>query len=519
MPRLAPVALSLLAGSLALACASKPAPVDPPTTPPEPVAQAAEEATWPEEPFRAAQPAAGELPPLALPKLEQFTLANGMEVYLVHQDRLPTVYMRVEFDLGEVDDPQRKVGMTSLCMDLLDEGTKRLDKAAFEARQADFAVNVWSSGGDETSTVGLRALKPQLGDALGLLAEMLREPGLRAEDLTRLRDQEKASLAQARGTPATIARRVYPSLTWGAKHPYGRLTSEATLDAVGLGDCKRVAGKLRPAGARLFVVGQVTRAELEQAFDSALGFWKGKAPKAAQIPAARPESGTVFLIDAPGAAQSVISVGVPGPDRDAPDYTSTQMMAQILGGSFSSRINMNLREDKGYSYGGRGGFRYYRNGSHFSAGSSVRTHATGPAVREIANEIAGMREREATPEELRREKEGAILALPAKFSTPTRTLFSYQELIFHGLPLSWYDAYQREVPQVEAGNVEEVARRYLPATGYVVLVVGDAQLIRADLQKIADERVFGDGGLVELDADGQRVDGKGAAKPAKAAAK
>ena len=480
---------------------------DPAPSPPPAVATqdlSADEPVWPDEPFRAHQPAPGPIAGLQLPAIETFKLSNGIEVFLVRQERLPTVYMTMEFDLGAVNDAPKRAGMHSLCVDLIDEGTKRRDKIAWEEAQADHAVQVWSSAGRETVSLGVRTLKAQLDPALDLFVEMLREPGLRNSDLARLRDRRKASIVQARATPASIARRVYPALAWGAKHPYGHITTEKTLDSVRVADCKRVASRLRPLGARLFVVGMISEEELRRAFAERLAKWRGRAPVAAEIPKAAPQSGAIYLVDAPGAAQSVISIGHPGPGRGAPDYEATHLMAQILGGSFSSRINMNLREDKGFAYGGYGGFRYARSGSSFSAGASVRTDSTGASLREVAKEIQGMRAAPPTDAELRREKAGAIAALPARFATATRTLRAFKSLSFYGLPLDWYDGYTARIGAVDPPAVHRAAQDHLQERDFVVFVVGDASIIKDDLQALADEKLFGDGGLIMLDADGNK---------------
>ena len=501
-------------GLAALAC--KPAaPAVEPTPEPAapPVVQEPAAPSWPDEPFRATRPEPGPARPLTLPKIQRFALDSGVEVYLVEQTTLPTLYMTLEFDFGDVDDPAAKLGLHGLCMDLIDEGTKRLDKVAFEEAQADLAIQLWASGGGETSTVGLRALKGQMGPALDLFAEMLTEPGLRDKDLGRLRDRYKTGLAQRRGNPGAVAGRVFPALVWGAGHPYGAITSEATYDAIKAADCKAVAGKLKPKGARLFVVGMTTEAELRAELGARLAKWSGKAPAPRTIPAAKPRAGTIFLVDMPGAAQSVITLGHPGPVRTAPDYEATSLMAQILGGSFSSRINMNIREDKGYAYGARGGFEYERKGSVFEASSSVRTDATGPALREILKEIRGMRAGDPTEGELRREQEGSIAAMPASFSTPTRTLGAFRGLAYFGLPLDWYEGRQERIRAVTAEAVRKAAADHLRESDFVVLVVGDASVIRPDLEAMAAERLFGAGGLVVLDADGKPVK---AAAPAKA---
>ena len=167
---------------------------------------------------------------------------------------------------------------------------------------------------------------------------------------------------------------------------------------------------------------------------------------------------------------------------------------------------MNLREDKGYTYGGRAGINYYRAGSTFAASSSVRTDVTGPALREVMKEIVGMRGGDPTPEELRRVQEGALLALPADFATPSDTLFVFQMLKYHGLPLDWHAGYQQRLRTVDTAAVRKAAEKHLRAQDFVVLVVGDASKVLPDLDAIATEKLFGKGGVVVLDADGKPVD-------------
>ncbi|MCY0994002.1 pitrilysin family protein [Nannocystis sp. ILAH1] len=506
------ITLSLLALSAAVAaCKPKTAtqqPVEQPSTAPVATAPSDTEAApppanWPDEPFRATRPTPGQVAELKLPQVETFKLDNGLEVYLVRNDKLPTVYMNFEFDFGGVSDPKNQIGLHSICLDLLDEGTKNLDKVAWEEKQADHAVSVTAGAGSDTSNLNVRSLKRELPAALDLLAEMLREPGLREIDFERLKDRRKASIAQSKGNPGAIAGRVIGPLLWGADHPYGRIETDKTIDAIQLKDCTKVVGKLKPGGARLWVVGQISQDEIKQELASRLPEWKGKAPAKVNVAAAKPRLGSVFFVHVKDAPQSSVYVGHAGPKRNATDYEATDLMAEILGGSFSSRINMNLREDKGYTYGGRAGFGYRRPGSTFVASSQVRTDATGPSLREISKEIATMRTTDAKPDELFRVQEGALLALPAEFDTPSATLMAFRGLKFYGLPLDWYDGYQKRLRAVDIAAVRKAAEKHLRAKDFVVLVVGDASKVLGDLDAIATEKLFGAGGVVVLDADAQ----------------
>ena len=496
----------LTAALLLVACRPAPAttgPIQAEAPPPTAATPEAPPATWPDEPFRAAAPAPAPIAELKLPGVENFKLDSGLDVYLVRQDKLPTVTMAFEFDLGGVNDPAAKTGLTSICMDLLDEGTKKHETAAFEEKQADHAVNVSSFGSVESSGINVRALKSQLGPALDMLTEMLQEPGMRQTDLDRIKDRRKASLLQAKASPASIGGRLYAMLVWGAGHPYGRIETDKIIDAIGVKDCEKVVAKLKPDGARLWVTGMISQEELRKELGARLPGWKGKAPVRPKIAAAKPRLGTVFFVHVKDAAQSSIYVGHPGPRRQDADYEATDLMMEILGGSFSSRINMNLREDKGYTYGGRAGIGYRRAGGSFAASSSVRTDVTGPALREVIKEISGMRAGDPTAEELRRVQEGALLALPAEFAAPSDTLFAFQRLKFYDLPLDWYSNYQARVRAVDVKAVRAAAEKHLRAQDFVVLVVGDASKVLADLDGIAQEKLFGTGGVVVLDADGK----------------
>lgn len=501
--------ISLLATAAILAaCKPEPAtqlPAEPTTEPvvAAPAEPARPPAVWPDEPFRATRPVAGPVAELTLPQVETFKLASGLEVFLVRNDKLPTVFMNFEFDFGGANDPKSKVGLHQLCVDLLDESTAKLDTVAWEEKQADHAVSVSSFAGADTAGLSVRALKRELPAALDLLAEMLREPGMREVDFERLKDRRKASIAQAKGSAGPIASRISGSLFWGADHPYGRIETEATVDAIALKDCAKVIAKMKPGGARLWVVGQITADEVKRELAARLPEWKGKAPTKIAVAPAKPRLGSIFFVHVKDAPQSSVQVGHAGPKRDAADFEATDLMAEILGGSFSSRINMNLREDKGYTYGGRAGFGYRRPGSTFSASSQIRTDVTGPALREIAKEITTMRTGDATAEELFRVQEGSLLALPAEFATPTATLGAFQRLRFHGLPLDWYEGHQKRLRAVDIPAIRKAAEKHLRAKDFVVLVVGDADKVLGDLDAIAQEKLFGAGGLVMLDADGQ----------------
>ena len=311
---------------------------------------------WPDEAFRATQPEPGPTPKLSVPTPQQFTLDNGLDVVLVPHT-LPVLSMSLEFPVGTAHESAKKHGTMDLCMDLLDEGTKDKDKVAFEIALADAGLSASSYASREESGLYMRGLAERLDDAVAIMGEMLQSPGLRQEDLDRLKADDKASLMQSRARAGGAASRVMRQRMWGKGHPMATLTTEQTIDKVKLSDCKNVVKQLKPDGATLYVTGKVDEAKIRAAFSAHLGSWKGKVAEKRMDKKAKPASGTIYVIDIPGAAQSSLSVGFLGPARSEGDYEALSVASAVFGGGFTSRLNMNIREDKGYAYGARGGVR------------------------------------------------------------------------------------------------------------------------------------------------------------------
>lgn len=494
--------------------------VPPPQGPPEPVAQPQpepapapqaqpQELAFPAEDWRKERPTAGEPRPFKLPEIKTFKLDSGIEVYLVERHTLPTVSMTLAFDGGAVNDPKGKEGLAYVCMDLMAEGTKRLDKIAFAEAQADLASNVGAGAGTEEQAVWMSTLTKNLDPTLDLWVEMLIEPGFRESDFKRGIARRKEQLKQIKGSAASVAGRVGDSVLYGLTHPFGRVTSDAAYDAITLADCSAYhATWLKPKGARLFVVGDITEADLRAKVGKRLAGFTGKAKASKKPGGAKPRRGAIFFVDVPGAKQSVVRMMHLGPKRTAPDYLPTTLMARILGGGFSSRINMNLREDKGWAYGARGGFSYNRDGSTFGAGGSFHTEHTKNAILEVYAEVQQMatQKKAITDEELAREQEGEVLGLPGDFATAGQTLGQFRNLIWYGLPLTYYNTYVDRVQKVTKRQVVAAARKHLKPNKLAVLVVGDGAAVLPGLLELTADKTFGSGNLVILDTDGNVVE-------------
>ena len=512
---------------------AEPTPTSPPPTPePAPVTQTAQpqELAFPDEPFRAEQPKAGAPRPFRLPQVQTFKLKNGIAVYLVEQHTLPIVSLDLSFDGGSISDPVGKEGLASVCMAMMSEGTAKLDKLAFSEALADVASSVSSYAGGDTQGVSMSSLSKHLDTTFALFVDTLRTPGFRAEDLDRMIKRRLEGLKQQKGNPDAIASRVSAPVMYGDTHPYGRIVTEASLQAITLDDCKAYhARQLEPGGARLFVVGDMTAAQIRERFDGpALAGWTGKAPALPRLKKPAPPKARIFFVHVPGAAQSQIALAHFGPMRNAPDYFPTAITGAILGGGFTSRINMNLREGKGYTYGARGFFNYSRQYGMFSAGASVRSDATYQSILELQREVRALERGElpATEAELERERNSAVLGLPSRFATAGASLGMFRSLVYFGLPLDYWTSYSTKVEKVTPAQVKAAARKHLRSKDAVYVVVGDGDapmIVREDgkdvpfvvdgkpvtlrdaLARLAAEETLGKGGMLVLDADGKPI--------------
>lgn len=552
--------LSLCLLLAAGACGPKqttPGPVEEPIGP-EPTADGTTDArdpSFPDEPFRATRPAPTEPRPFQLPAIKRFQIGktDKIDVYLVERHELPTIAIDLDLDGGSMTDPAGKVGLASVCMGMMSEGTVKLEKIAFNEALADVASSVSSYASDDTQGVSMRTLTKSFDQTFALFADTILTPAFRKAEFDRLIQRRLESLKQSRGSATAVAGRLGGMVRYGAGHPFGRVTSEKSYQAIRLSDCKAYHKRwIRPGKARLFVVGDTNEEKIRAAFTPLLDKWRGKAPALKAPPKPSPlKGGRIFLVDVPDSAQSVVAMMHMGPARKAPDYFATSLMGSLLGGGFTSRINMNLREGKGYAYGARGGFSYSKWFGAFVASGSVRDDATYQSILELLHEVSGLQDasRPPTSEELDREKEGTILAMPARFATASATLGQYRSLVYFGLPLEYWNTYVDQVKAVAGDQVKAAAQAHLKPADAIYLVIGDASkpqkkfvpggedgkgsnqdLTTADgkpmslrdaLGALLDSNELGAGQLIELDVDGKvlkrRPSARAAAQPAGAA--
>lgn len=437
---------------------------------------------------RTKPPALGALPALKLPKVQVQKLANGLEVLVVEMHEVPVVDVTLLVRAGASRDPGELPGLATFVANMLDEGAGSRDALAFADEVQFLGATLTTSADHENAFVSLHCVKPRLGAAFDLMADAVLRPAFADSEVVRQRELRRTALVQLRDQPTQIAPIAFNAIVMGGAHPYGRPLSGNDA-SVGLLDRARVtafhAAYYRPNNARLLFVGDVTPAEAKALAESRFGAWKaGDVPARPVAEPPPPPARTFYLVDKPGAAQSVIRIGHPGVARGTPDYFPLRVLNTILGGAFTSRLNMNLRETHGYTYGARSSFDMQRLAGPFSAGASVATAKTDSALIEFFKEMRGIRDQAVPAAELEKAKAYVALGLPGEFEATADAAAMFVELIANDLPLDSYNGYMDAIRKVTSADVQRVARRYLDPDRFAVVVVGDRAAIEAGIRAL-----------------------------------
>jgi predicted Zn-dependent peptidase len=436
---------------------------------------------------RSAPPIPGPPPLLDAPPFERFALPNGLEVVLMEKHQVPLVQLTLLVRAGSVDDPAGKTGLASLTLDMLDEGAGGRDALAL-ADAVDFlGASLSTAAGLHTASIDLFTPISRLGEALPLLADVAIRPDFPAEELERLRLDRLTDLVQAHDEPNAIAATLFSQTLFGPSHAYGVRSAgdEASLRSFTVDNLRTFHSTyFHPGNATLIVVGDVTRAGFEPALSAAFGTWPAGTNPDAEVAAPRQVRGrTVYLVDKPGSAQSVIRIGRIGAARDTEDYYPLVVLNTVLGGSFSSRLNQNLREDKGYTYGAGSAFGFRPVPGPFLATAAVQTDVTGPALAEFMHELRGIRA-PIPPDELERAKNYEALQFPQAFQTVGDIAGALEDLATFHLPDDHFDTYQRRILDVTAADVQRVARKYIDPDNLAIIVVGDRSIVETQIKEL-----------------------------------
>jgi predicted Zn-dependent peptidase len=440
-----------------------------------------------QQPDRTAPPDLGPPPELDLPEIQRFALANGLEVLLMESHRVPLVEVVLLMEAGSAYEPPDKGGLAAMTAAMLDEGAGQ--RSALEiADEIDYlGAELVTNAGHHASTVTLHTALAKLEAALPIMADVALRPTFPPDELERQRMERLTTLLQWRDEPRSIASVAFAGVLYGEAHPYGRPTlgNVASLTGMTAGDLKAFhAAHYHPARSTLIVVGDVTRATVEPLLASAFGGWEGAAAAEIELPAAEQVAAReIYLIDKPEAAQSVIRIGRIGAPRITEDYHELLVMNTILGGSFTSRLNQKLREEKGYTYGAFSGFDFRPQPGPFVAQADVQTAVTDSALVEFMNELRAILG-PVPGDELQRAKNYVALGFPQNFETVSSTAGMMTELALFDLPLDSFESFIDEVMAVSAEDVGRVARQYLDPDRVAIIVVGDRSVIEPGIRAL-----------------------------------
>ena len=440
-------------------------------------------------PDRARPPQAGPPPTVQLPAIQKRQLSNGLPVWLVEAHEVPVAQINLVVLRGSADDPAGKFGLAALTASMLLEGAGTRSSLDL-ADAVDFlGADLTAAAGIDSAAVRLHVPVARLADALPLMADVALRPTFPAGELDRLREERLTGILQARDDPATINATAFNRVLYGASHRYGTpaIGTAQTIRSFTTDDLRAFyASAFQPSNAALLVVGDVTMEKALPLLESSFGGWK--APGPAGTPAALaaapalPER-TIYVVDKPGAPQSQIRIGWIGTARSTPDYFPIQVMNTILGGSFSSRLNLNLRERNGYTYGASSGFDMRASAGPFLAAAGVQTDKTSEALTEFFNELNAIL-KTVPDEELRRAKNYVSLRYPSQFETTVDISRRLEDAIVYRLPDDYFAKYVPNIEAVTAADVQRVAQKYVTPARFAVVITGDRKVIEPGIQAL-----------------------------------
>jgi zinc protease len=442
-------------------------------------------------------------PALRTPPVQTATLPNGLQIAVVEMHKVPVVDVTILFDAGSARDPGDLPGLATFTATMLQQGAGARGALDIADETAFLGAEINTYAGYDAATAQLHVPKRQLGPALDLLADIVLRPAFSDTEIARQRDLRHAQILQQRDQPVAMANVAFSAIVFGNEHPYGRppLGTESSTAALSR---ERVVqfyqANYRPNTARMLLVGDVTLQEAMALATARFGAWApGEKTAVPETAPAAPAARTLYLVDKPGAAQSVFRIGQVGVSRSTPDYFALEVLNTILGGSFTSRLNQNLRETHGYTYGASSQFVMRRMAGPFVAAASIVTGKTDSALIEFMHELRRIRDDSVPQAELAKAKAYITLGLPGEFETTQGAARQFTELLVYGLPLDYFDSYIPRIDAVTAADVQRVARQYLDPDHFAIVIVGDRSKIEAGLQALNE------GPIVYRDMWGQAV--------------
>ncbi|MEO6325873.1 MAG: pitrilysin family protein [Thermoanaerobaculia bacterium] len=453
---------------------------------------------------RTLEPAGGTDKHFTTPVVKVARLQNGIDLFVVERPELPKVAVNIVTRAGSVADPAGKEGVANLTMSSLDLGTPTRKALEIEDAFGDLGTVLSGSAGRESAAVSMEVLKRNLAPALTILSDVVLHPTFPESEIARQKKLLTDTLEQQSINPDSIALRVRSMLLFGREHPYGRpgLGLPSTVSGITRADLEAFhAARYRPGSTAIVFVGDVTLAEAKALAESTFGAWSGAAAPPIAIPAPAPASaGKVYLVDRQDAAQTVVAQILPAPRRNAEEFYALQLVDAVWGGGFNTRLILNLRESKGYSYGAFSSLAGYSSGGYWSAGGGVQTNKTKESIVEFVKELKDLAgDKLVSDKELAEARAVRVRGYAQQFESLGRVAEQVGVLWAQGLPMT---ELQREVDETERlplAAVIAAEKKYVIATDARLLLVGDRTKIEAGLRELNL------GEIVLLDAEGKPV--------------
>ncbi|HYN86600.1 MAG TPA: pitrilysin family protein [Pyrinomonadaceae bacterium] len=438
------------------------------------------------------------------PQVQSARLENGMQVYVVERHEIPKVAVMLSSRTGSVYDPSGKAGLAHLTMTTLDKGTKTRNTLQVADAFADLGATLHPVANFETSTVAFEVLKRNLSPALAVFSDVVRNPSFPETEVERMKKIHLDALAQESNDPGAIRRRLRTMLAFGAEHPYGRPRTglPSTVQTLTRADLARFhETNVKPANSALIFAGDITLAEATELARQHFGSWAGAAPPAVQIPEAQGAgAGKVFLIDRQDAAQTAIALIVPAPQRKTEDFYALSLADTVWGGAFQSRLNLNLREDKGYAYGAGSFHDAFTRAGYWAGQANVQTDKTKESVTEFINELRALAGgKPISEEELTNARTTRVRGYALEFETLGQLAGKVNELLQFDLPPSELQRAPELLSSATLASVNAAAQKYAVPGRATLLVIGD----RSKIEKGLRELNLGE--IIVLDVEGKPI--------------
>lgn len=457
---------------------------------------------------RSKLPETGTPPAAQFPEIQETTLSNGLKVILAQRNTIPVVDFRLLVDAGYAADQFGLPGTASLALSMMDEGTATRSSLQISEELAMLGATLNTGSNLDISTISMSAIKSNLDKSLELYADVLLNPSFPEKELERLKKQRLAGIQREKSTPVQMALRVFPQYIYGKDHAYGLPFTgsgyEETVQKISQDDLQKFHQTwIRPNNATLVVVGDISIDEIEDKFGDLFANWESKeVPKKNISTVNLKEKSTIYLMDKPGAQQSIILAGHAAPPKADKDNLALESMNTILGGSFTSRINMNLREDKHWSYGSRTLLLGARGQRPFLVYALVQTDKTKESIQEVIKELNGIiGDKPATDEELSKIKLNKTLRLPGSWETGGAIAGSLSEMVRYGYPKDHFDTYASKINSLSLDDINSAAKKVVNPNKIDWIVVGDKAEVEAGLNQLGmDVKLIDvDGNIIETE--------------------